>query len=48
MSLENPHETPRDCMGLGRAPGSYSDFTYLDFIWILFFLIVKDNKKNEN
>lgn len=37
MHLEDHHDTPRDCMDLGGAPGSYLDYIYLDFMWIFFF-----------
>lgn len=48
MHLEDHHDTPKDCMDLGSASGSYLDYIYLDFIRIFIFFTVKDNERNEN
>lgn len=41
MNLKDHHDTFRDCMDLGGAPGSYLRLHRFSFRWIFFFLDIE-------
>lgn len=41
MNLKDHHDTFRDCMDLGGAPGSYLRLHRFSFRWIFFFFDIE-------